>query len=262
MASESREHFTSGFPAQLSTVLWKHFAKHQWRLLVTKKINPIATLWANHFRKILRKVNTGKTLPHLHPIPFSFKRNFSERLKSAPMFNVSGNIPGLKFRSQTNLFLFFLFFPKCLLTVRAEDRLLGQTDPGSEPAQPFLHSLQYVSCTTLSQAVQKLFALSFFWLYEVYYLGNYTRNCTKQMVSSPIDARQVSRLTIIPLPCYTNNINLTDGYFAWSLIENSPEKIQLSLSPFFPKPKLLWKQTKSNSFVEQTMTALLSKAPR
>lgn len=164
MASESREHFTSGFAAQLSTVLWKHFAKHQWRLLVTKKIIPIATLWTNHFRKILRKVNTGKTLSHLHPIPFSFKRNFSECLKSAPMFNVSSNIPGPKFGSQTNLFLFFLFFLKCLLTVRAEDSLLGQTDAGSEPAQPFLRSLQHVSYTTLSQAVQKLSALSFFWL--------------------------------------------------------------------------------------------------
>lgn len=214
MASESKEHFTSGFTTQLSTVLRKHFARHQWQLLVTKKIIPIATLSAKHHRKVLRKVNTGKALSHLQPIPFIFKRNFSECLKSTPKFNVSGNIPGLELGSQTKLFLFFLFFPKCLLMVRAEDRLLGQTDPGSEPAQPFLHSLQYVSYTTLSQAVQKLFALSFFWLYEVYYLGNYTRNCTKQMVSSPIDARQISRLTIIPLPCYTNNINLTDGYFA------------------------------------------------
>lgn len=233
MSSESREHSTSGFAAQLSTALQKHFAKHQGRLLVTKKII-LLQLWAKHCRKILRKVNTGKTLSHLHPIPLIFKRNFSERLKSAPKFNVSGNIPGLKFGSQTNLFLFFLFFTKCLLMVRAEDRLLGQTDPGSEPAQPFLHSLQYVSYTTLSQAVQKLFALSFFWLYEVYYLGNYTRNCTKQMVSSPIDARQISRLTIIPLPCYTNNINLTDGYFAWSLIENSLEKNITVFKPFLP----------------------------
>lgn len=99
------------------------------------------------------------------------------------MFNVSGNFPGLKFRLQTNLFLFFLFFPRCLLAARVEDRLLGQMDPWPEPAQPFLHShiavcFPHYPVAGSAEGICSLF-LSFFWLYEVYYLGNYARNHTK-----------------------------------------------------------------------------------
>lgn len=165
MASESKEQFTLVFPAQLSTVLRKHFAKHQWGFLVLKKKNlPIATIWANHFRKTLRRVNAGKT-PALHPIPSSPKRDFLEHLKSSPMFNVSGSFPGLKIRSQTNLFLFFLFFPRCLLAVRVEDRLRGQTDPQSEPAQPFLHShiaicFPYYPVTGSAESICSFFLLA------------------------------------------------------------------------------------------------------
>lgn len=124
-------------------------------------------------------MNTGK-IPVLRLIPASPKRDNFEHLKSFPMFDVSGNFPGLKFKSQTNLFLFPLFFPRCLLVVRVEDRLLGQMDPWSD-RHSILYTLilQYVSQTTLSQAVQKVFALSFSWLCEVYYSGNYARNCTK-----------------------------------------------------------------------------------
>lgn len=96
------------------------------------------------------------------------------------MFNVSSNYPGLKFGSQKNLFLFFLFLPRCLITVEVEERLRARRTLGlSQHSPSYTLILQYVSCTTLSQAVQKVFALSFFWMYEVYYLGDYARNCTK-----------------------------------------------------------------------------------
>lgn len=138
MASESRGQFQLAFPAPLSTLQQKYFAKHQWGFLVKKNIyifkNAIVTISANYSRKMLKRMNADRT-PTPHPI---LPRDW-DYLKSSCTFNGSGNSPGLKFRSETNWFLFSLFFLRCLLAVAVEDKLLGQTDLRSEPAKPFLH---------------------------------------------------------------------------------------------------------------------------
>lgn len=101
------------------------------------------------------------------------------------------------------------FLSVCLRSGQKTDCWARQTLGLSRHSLPYTHCSMFPTLPCHRQCRNYLLFLS-----SGYYLGNYTRNCTKQMVSSPIDTRQVSRLTIIPLPCYTNNINLSDGYFA------------------------------------------------